>query len=73
MIRYFDVEERMVIVNEDGTGFALFIDAEHLDSKLVGVGGDGGVSSSAIASGATTTTTSRRDRTIVSATTPIVG
>lgn len=38
MIGDFDVEEWMVIVDENGTRLALFIDAEHLDPKLVGIG-----------------------------------
>ena len=54
MVRDFDVEEWMVIVNENRTCFSLFIDTEHLDPKLVGVGCTARSSSSTITSGATT-------------------
>ena len=30
-----DVEEGEVIVHEDGAGFALFVDTEHLDLELL--------------------------------------
>ncbi len=37
MICDFDIEEGVVVVHEDGAGFALIVDAEHLDAEFVDV------------------------------------
>jgi hypothetical protein len=57
MIRDFDVEEGMVIVYKDGTCFTLFIDAEHLDPKLVGVYGSATATATATTSASPPSTT----------------
>ena len=62
MVGNLDIEEGVIIIYEDGTGFALFIDAKHLDSKFIGV--DGGAMIAAAAARAI-----GRDRTAITAAT----
>jgi hypothetical protein len=38
----------MIIVYEDGAGFALLVDAEHLDTKFIGVDGGSTIATRAI-------------------------
>jgi len=60
-----DIEEGVVVIYEDGAGFAFLVDTEHLDAELVGVGGSP-VAGAALA-------TARRNRTVVSGATSIIG
>lgn len=64
MVGNLDIEEWVIIVYEDGTGFALFIDAKHLDSKFIGVDGGAMIAAAAAAARAI-----GRDRTAITAAT----
>ena len=52
MVGYFDVEEGVVIIYEDGACFALLVDTEHLDTEFVGVDGGEAFAFAAAAAGA---------------------
>ena len=69
MIADFDIEEGVVIIYEDGACFALLVDAEHLDAELIGVGGCAALAAATLAA----STTARRNRTVVSGATSIIG
>jgi len=70
MVGNHDIEEGMVVVYEDGACFALLIDAEHLDTELIGVGCCAGAGATATALAASS---ARRNRTVVSGATSIIG
>ena len=68
MVGNHDIEEGVVVVYEDGACFALLIDAEHLDTELIGVGCCAGAGATALAA-----SSARRNRTVVSGATSIIG